>query len=291
MVALRHPTSGKWFGFVTRTLVFGSVAAVLHYNILSRIWSALCCHLLGIPLVGYFDDFAALIRAGLAEEALRVFPRFCSLLGFVLKPGKSSVGNAVVSLGLLGTFPSPANNHQLMISLTDEKRTKWSQLIDSNLQTGRISHSCLEKLIGRLSFSLTSIFGKFARTQLRPPYQKFRRRVFNAQLSRHDRCTMEWWRHIIADFAHRIAAPFSPIADWAIYTDAASEPPAICALLFDGKSTRPRLMKECAANVPVTWPYLFRRTNLIYGLELLALLAVLAEVKQLFPLSFGLQLW
>ena len=91
IVALRRPSSGNWFGFVTRTLVFGSVAAVLHYNVISRIWAALCCRPLGIPLAGYFGDFAALARAGLAEEALRVFPRFCEMLGFVLKPGKSSV--------------------------------------------------------------------------------------------------------------------------------------------------------------------------------------------------------
>ena len=49
IVAMRHPTSGKWFGFVTRTPVFGSVAALLHYNILSGIWKALASHLLGTP--------------------------------------------------------------------------------------------------------------------------------------------------------------------------------------------------------------------------------------------------
>ena len=117
IVALRNPTSGNWFGFATRTLVFGSVADVLRYNVLSRIWAALCVRLLGIPLVGHFDDFAALARAGLAEEAIRVFPRFCELLGFVLKPGKSSVGNSTVFLGLLGTFPSSANGHNLHIAL------------------------------------------------------------------------------------------------------------------------------------------------------------------------------
>ena len=34
---------------------------------------------------------------------------------------------------------------------------------------------------------------------------------------------------------------------------------------------RPRA--ECASRAPVTWPYLFRHTDLIYGLELLALSA------------------
>ena len=145
--------------------------------------------------------------------------------------------------------------------------------MDSYLKEGRISHSCVGELIERLLFSQTCVFGKFARTQLRPLHQKFHQRVYNAQLSRHERCAFEWWRAAIADFTPRIAVPILPIADWVIYTDAATEPPIICALLFNGKSRTPQLLKECAARVPVTWPYLFRRTALIYGLELLALVA------------------
>ena len=183
------------------------------------------------------------------------------------------MGNSVVFLGLLGTFPSPKNGGQLLISLTDEKRTKWPQLINTYLKAGSISHRCLEKLIGRLSFSMTCIFGEFARTQLRPLHQKFFRRVYNAQLSQHERCTLEWWRSIIADFTPRIAVSRSQIADWIIYTDAATDPPSLCALLFDGKAKSPQLRTECSSRAPVTWSYLFRTTALIYGLELLASVA------------------
>ena len=113
IVALRHPVSQLWYGFVTRTLIFGSIAAVLHYNVISRILVALTDRVLGIPLVGYFGDFAAMIRAVFGEDALRAFAEFCRLLGFQLKPVKSSVGNSPVFLGLLGGLslllqPSPA---------------------------------------------------------------------------------------------------------------------------------------------------------------------------------------
>ena len=116
IVALRRPASGKWLGFATRTLVIGSFAAVLRYNILSAIWTAPVFQLLGIPLSVYFGDFASLIRAGLADQAIRVFPRFCAMMGFLLKPAKSSVGNAMVFLGLLGAFPPPAKDRHLTIS-------------------------------------------------------------------------------------------------------------------------------------------------------------------------------
>ena len=39
IVAPRRPQSGKWFGFITRALIFGAVAAVLHYNVFSRLGS------------------------------------------------------------------------------------------------------------------------------------------------------------------------------------------------------------------------------------------------------------
>ena len=117
--ALRRPQSMKWSGFVTRALVFGSVAAVLRYNILSGIWSTIFALSMRIPLLSYFDDFAAMLRAGLDVKALSVFARFRDILGFQLKTGKSSVWNKITFLGLLGTFPAKANCGRTLISLPD----------------------------------------------------------------------------------------------------------------------------------------------------------------------------
>ena len=105
VVALRRPQSKKRFGFVTRTLVFGSVAAGPHYNILSGIWSTIFSRPMSVLLLSYFDDFAAFLRAGLAEKALNVSARFCDILGFHLKARKSSGGGKITFLGLLGTHP------------------------------------------------------------------------------------------------------------------------------------------------------------------------------------------
>ena len=48
----------------------------MRYNVIARIWEALRCRLIGIPLVGYFGDCESTVRATLAEEALRVPPIF-----------------------------------------------------------------------------------------------------------------------------------------------------------------------------------------------------------------------
>ena len=127
--------------------------------------------------------------------------------------------------------------------------------------------------MGRLSFSQTAIFGKFARTQLRPLYAKLHRRVYNAGLSAIERDALRWWQSVIAEFTPRLAIPRPARADWLIYTDAATHPPTLCALLFKGSSFSPVLDLCASQRTAVTWDYLFRNTALIYGLEMLALVS------------------
>ena len=88
ILALRHPPTGRWFGFVARTLIFGSIDAVLRYNVFSRLIASLDNRCLGLPLVAYFDDFAAIIRACLGEDSLRVFTEFCPPPRYTAQAGK-----------------------------------------------------------------------------------------------------------------------------------------------------------------------------------------------------------
>ena len=224
IIALKHPTDGRWFGFVSRTLVFGATAAVSHYNVFSRLITALVNRLFGIPLICFFGDFAALIPRMLARKAMAVFSRFCDLLGITLKTGKSEVGTRVAFLGLQGWFPSAENKYTLHISLPGDKRKACESLLADYIHRRSISHQELEKLIGRLSFSHTLLFGRFARTQIRPLYQQLRRRVYNARLSAPEEIAFRWWERAIRPFTPRTCVPCSHLCDWIVYTDAATTP-------------------------------------------------------------------
>lgn len=58
-------------------MMFGAAAAVLRYNLFSRIFEGLIARLFGIPLLCFFDDFGALIPRPLAKRArARSFYRF-----------------------------------------------------------------------------------------------------------------------------------------------------------------------------------------------------------------------
>lgn len=110
----------------------------------------------------------------------------------------------------------------------------WPILIRSFLDRGELSHRCLDKLVGRLSFHQKALFGNSARNQIRPLYSKMRRRFYNARMSRFERDALLWRNGVIAEFTPRLAVPRPPAADWLVYTDAAAEPPTLRELLFRG---------------------------------------------------------
>ena len=60
ITALRNPETGRRHGFRSMTLMFGSIAAVIRYNVFSRVVAAIFNRLFGTPLICFFGDFAAL---------------------------------------------------------------------------------------------------------------------------------------------------------------------------------------------------------------------------------------
>ena len=88
-------------------MVFGAVAAVLHYNVFSRTLAELVTRYRGILLLRFFDDFGSLTPSCLTPLDLQTFTSFCALLGVKLKETRSAYGPRLVFLGM-GRFPPSA---------------------------------------------------------------------------------------------------------------------------------------------------------------------------------------
>ena len=93
IAAPKSPLDGKRYGFMPNSLMFGSAASVIHYNVFSRILVELVNGISGIHTVGYFDDFGGFAPIELTREALGIFSEFCEILGIELKITKSERGN------------------------------------------------------------------------------------------------------------------------------------------------------------------------------------------------------
>ena len=79
-IYLIPPHYGRFYGLTSRTLMFGSIADVIHYDVFSRILAELMRRIFGIPMISYFDDFGALLPASPAIRGLEVFTQWWQLL-------------------------------------------------------------------------------------------------------------------------------------------------------------------------------------------------------------------
>ena len=109
VVVLKNPSGGKRYAFARRTLLFGSLSSVLHYNITPRAIAGLAGAMVGIPLVFFFGDFGAIFLKLLAAYGLCFFGQFCEICGFDLKAVKAEICQNVGFLGDKGSFSTKAN--------------------------------------------------------------------------------------------------------------------------------------------------------------------------------------
>lgn len=105
VVARRSPADDQRYGLISRTMMFGAIAAFLHYNALARLPEEQFASLFGIPLLSFFDDYGAIAPSELAEIPLHTVTLFCEKLGIKLKIPKSEFDQKVTFLGLGGGLP------------------------------------------------------------------------------------------------------------------------------------------------------------------------------------------
>ena len=275
LVALRNPRSGKWFAFIPKVLLFGAVSAVIHYNCYSRLLAVLMNLALRIPVLNYFDDFGGLVPFELGPEALDSVEKFSGFFGSPMKRIKSEVKNEIKFLGLLGSFPDPDGDMLLRITLPQDKIERWSKITLDHATSGRASHKDLEKLIGKLSYTQTSVFGRFGRTLLKPLHDKLKERPYSEQLSDRERDILLWWVQSLRETIPRTISIKPTNPEFVIYTDAATSTKVLAALLlkvedFDFDPCFEELRVETSEE---EWETTFRDTTYIYGLEMIAIVA------------------
>ena len=231
LVTLRFPSNGKRCIFRSRTMFFGAVAAVLHYNFFIGIVAELLTKIFGIPILIFFGDFGSWAPGPLARRALEVPDAFFELLGIRLKPGKSDVAPHVTFLGVRGSFPCAANGAELHTSLPVEKAPAWAIGIRPFRERGPIRSLDLEILIAILIFSQTRLFGKFARAQMSRFYKKIRRRVYVDRFSARVLVALRWCEVITSDLPALISRGVQRFQNWVLFTDAATKNNLFAAVL------------------------------------------------------------
>ena len=287
VIALWNPQKREWFAFRPRTQLFGSIAAVLNYNCLSRLIASLACRILLIPTIGYFDDFGFFVSANDADSAMNAFNEFFDIIGFELKREKSAIGQVNTFLGLTAHFPNPSNDMKLSLTLSPDKAEKWSDSIIQIIEERQISHARLESLIGRLAFAQTAVFGRFARAMLKPLYAKLYSPRYFAPISQSVLRNLSWWAASLSSLRPRIVDFSRSTPDWVIYSDASYEQSPLeahMAAIFFQISQGIRIVKAelvMSSSPSAEEIAFFTSTSIIFGLELSAIVLALFQAREM----------
>ena len=138
------------------------------------------------------------------------------------------------------------------------------------LKPVKFPHGELDALTDRLSFSRTSIFGRFGRDATHPLYRKLYAGFRTAQLPDCDEVALDWRSCLLRAIRPRIIYARRPTPQ--MIADAAAESMIMAAIAID-KATfganRHALVCRGVRAAPVG-EELFVGANLIYGLELTA---------------------
>ena len=269
VVAVLCPETGQPRYFRSKTLMFGATSSVVHYNAVSRAVASLAARVLGIPIIGYFDDFAGAVQRGLEQEALQLFCWLNRALGFLIKDSKCDSGEEIEFLGIQlsadGTGP-------VSVSMSDERGDGLLKAISTALESGSLRPPDAAVLAGKLGFAQYYIFGRFGRAFL--PRLYAHAAGSECHLSAGLRGDLEWWEDYIRSAPSRLMRRPPSKPTHVIYTDANGLGGLGAVVIRPGG--RRRTFHGSAP--PSMWPRL-ASTSAIYALEVLAVLRILRRIE------------
>ena len=139
------------------------------------------------------------------------------------------------------------------------------------------SHMELESIVGRLSFTQTSAFGRIGIGLMAPNYAELRDSPYRQALSTKESTALRRWAGELGHMGPRIATPKPKLTDRAAYTEASGKAHIIDAAIIDPATFKQdeTITRVRASRTGRRWIKTFEDTRYIYGLEILAILAVL----------------
>ena len=216
IIVARNPEDGRLFGAFPNQLMFGSVSAVQHYNVISRIIATLCVRVFRIPLVGYFDDYAGIVKNRIRESALEAVKFMNHIFGFQTKDPKDVMAQQAKFLGLIVNLSPPWE-----IIVPEDKRIEILRLVQDSLGLGRMDSDKVEKLIGKLNFFQMYAVGRIMRYTFPIMYKQLYSGSRNGKLSTQFLQVLRDWEILFSRPVKRVIR-FTDKVRHVIYTDASS---------------------------------------------------------------------
>ena len=165
VLVLKRPSDQVAMGFVSKTLPFGSVASVLHFNRVSRL-----LHRIGLELdvawTNYYDDYPVVKFKILAEHTAAAIRALTSMLGFECSLDKELPFD--VKTEMLGVVLdlSQSNSSVVKVANKPSRMQELSKALRDIIDVGKVETRRLPSLFGRALFVESQFMGSAGRLAL-----------------------------------------------------------------------------------------------------------------------------
>ena len=169
IISLRKPGTAEVFGYVSRTLPFGSVASVLHFNRVARLLHRLGSEL-DVAWSNYFDDYPIVSFKALHESTTSAVRAMMALLGFECSLDKEEDFASAADLLGVRLDLSSAMKGDILVGNTERRNSEMREVVKDLLAAKEVEPRKLPSLFGRALFVESQLLGragKLALAQLR----------------------------------------------------------------------------------------------------------------------------
>ena len=165
VLVLKRPTDGKAMGFVSKTLPFGSVASVLHFNRVARLLHKIGLEM-DIPWTNYYDDFPVVDLKILSEHTAAAARALTSLLGFECSLDKELPFST--NTEMLGVVLNLEDSSKGIIKVSNKpsRMEELGNVLQDIVRSGQVHTKDLASIFGRALFVETQFMGKAGKLAL-----------------------------------------------------------------------------------------------------------------------------
>ena len=162
VVTLRNPSDNTIKCFYMRTLPFGSIASVVHFNRISRLLWRLGLAL-GILWGNYFDDYPCITHSDHNTSTMACVQSLFKILGFAFAEDKLLPFEDRAEM--LGVEVNLANamHGTVVVDNKPQRKVEISEAISEIISEGGIVPSKLPSILGRMQFADMQLSGKLGK--------------------------------------------------------------------------------------------------------------------------------
>ena len=159
VICLKCPDDGRVYGFVCKTLPFGAVASVLHFNRFARFLKAVFLRC-GVVACNYFDDYPIVELSPLSDNTEGTLRAITKLLGITVAEDKDESFSSMTDLLGVTLDLTDQDMNEVRVCNKLERKKDLTVALDEVIKSKIINPMHIPSLFGRLQFAESQILGR-----------------------------------------------------------------------------------------------------------------------------------